>query len=84
MDTTTTTGAVLRTAAATVAERCPIAWERSHASVVAGSTGGVRPDALAVRPAAALKRRVDARAYAFTGNRSTVPSSGTTTTSPPV
>ncbi|WP_432506468.1 hypothetical protein [Kineococcus arenarius] len=90
MDTTTIANAGTRTACgATPAalRRSALTWQRSHASTPLQMTGGVRLDAPAVR----LRGGVDEyrvlggkRSSAFTGARSTVPSSGTTLTSPPV
>ncbi|WP_432497022.1 hypothetical protein [Kineococcus auxinigenes] len=90
MDTTTIANVGTRTACdATPAalRRSALAWGRSHASTPVQMTGGVRLDA----PAARLRGAADEyrvlggkRSSAVFGARSTVPSSGTTLTSPPV
>ncbi|NAZ87633.1 hypothetical protein [Kineococcus indalonis] len=90
MDTTTYANVDMRTAFdATPAalRRSALTWQRSHASTPVVTRGGVRLDAVAAR----LRGAVDAhlvrggeRTTAGSTPRTTVPSSGTTPTSPPV
>ncbi|MCI2239207.1 hypothetical protein MO973_32230 [Paenibacillus sp. TRM 82003] len=89
MDSTTIANDATRTAFGAMPaapRRSAATWQRSHASTPVLTTGGVRLDAPAVR----LRGGVEAYLlrgegfFAATATRSTVPSSGTTTTSPPV
>ncbi|WP_432485566.1 hypothetical protein [Kineococcus esterisolvens] len=90
MDTTTTANVDMRTALdATPAALCrsAVTWKPSHASTPGLTTGGVRPVAPAVRlrgGVEAYRLRAQGSSLAGIGARSTVPSSGTTLTSPPV
>ncbi|WP_337061897.1 hypothetical protein [Kineococcus sp. G2] len=89
MDSTTIANDATRTAFGAMPaapRRSAATWQRSHASTPVTAKGGVRLDA----PAARLRGAVEAYllrgegSFAPIATRSTVPSSGTPTTSPPV